>query len=327
MKSKYLAVFGIITLILSVASSTKDLAGNYTLPTVLIVLSALATLVFTILAVIRLWRPQKITAILFLILSLISLAYTSTLIKIINFILLIWVISLLLTMDEYEGFAKELQKDSGLTEEEFSTILKEKQRGNDKAAEQILTLAQERNKQKFKEITGLNIEDAIFEVGKEIPWNSIINHAFRVLELDRSGTIVEPNGKIKKPSPFLPYGYLIMESPIFNVRVKLPIIHRLDLFLAASVFDNPLLSSAIQKDKELLTVYAPKRTDRQGKPLSGWHHLHYVIAPRGTLDNYYSKNNGIYMVKPEPQKLVGKFVYVYFNIKNIEVGVYSESKF
>lgn len=129
MKSKHLAIFGVITWILSVASSAEDLAGNYTAPTFLIAVSALATLVFTIMAVIRLWKPQKVTAILFLVLSLVSLVYISSPIKIINFILFIWVISLLWAMGKYEGLSKKLQKDSGLTDEEFSAVLKEKREG------------------------------------------------------------------------------------------------------------------------------------------------------------------------------------------------------
>ena len=106
MKSKHLAIFGVMTWILSVASSAEDLAGNYTAPTALIAVSALATLVFTIMAVVRLWKPHKITAILFLVLPLVSLVYVSSPIKIINFILFIWVISLLWAIGKHEGLTK-----------------------------------------------------------------------------------------------------------------------------------------------------------------------------------------------------------------------------
>ena len=153
MKNRTLAIFGIVTWLFSIISSAEDLAGNYTAPAALIALSAIATLIFMIMAVIRLWKPQKVTAVLFLALSLVSLVYVSAPIKIINFILFIWVISLLWAMGKHEGLAKNLQKDSGLTDEEFSTMLKEKQEGNEKAVEEILTSAQERAKTKYKEAT------------------------------------------------------------------------------------------------------------------------------------------------------------------------------
>src|SRR3989344_5962549 len=98
MKNKTLAILGVGAYILSVISSAEDLVGNYTAPTALIAVSAIATLVFTIMAVVRLWKPQKVTAVLFLVLSLVSLVYVSAPVKIITFILFIWVISLLWAM-------------------------------------------------------------------------------------------------------------------------------------------------------------------------------------------------------------------------------------
>lgn len=308
MKSKHLAIFGIITWILSVASSAEDLAGNYTAPTVLIAVSALATLVFTIMAVIRLWKPQKVTAILFLVLSLVSLVYVSASIKIINFILFIWVISLLWAMGKHENFAKKLQKDSGLTDEEFSAVLKEKQKGNDKAVEEMLTSAQERAKAKYKEATGIDPKNIITEIGKEISWADIVNHTFRVLDFDKNGTTIDENNQVKAKSRFQPYGYLLAESPILNNRVKLPIIHRDDFLLAASVFDEPKLAAMV-KSEELLVVYSPKHLGPKGLSVSPHHVLHYAIVPNGTIDSYYSANNDAHFAKPEPQKLVGQFIY------------------
>lgn len=66
MKSKTLAILGIGAWILSVASSVEDLVGNYAAPMALIVISAITTLAFTIMAVVRLWKTQKITAVFFL---------------------------------------------------------------------------------------------------------------------------------------------------------------------------------------------------------------------------------------------------------------------
>ena len=109
MKSKTLAILGIGTWILSVASSAEDLGRNYTAPTALIVISAIATLAFTIMATVRLWKTQRVTAVLFLVLSLVSLVYISAPVKIINFVLFIWVVSLLWTMGKYEGLVKKFQ--------------------------------------------------------------------------------------------------------------------------------------------------------------------------------------------------------------------------
>jgi len=308
MKSKHLAIFGVITWILSVASSAEDLAGNYTAPTALIAVSAFATLVFTIMAAVRLWKTQKVTAILFLVLSLVSLVYISAPIKIINFILFIWVISLLWVMGKHEGLATKLQKDSGLSDEEFSAVLKEKQKGNNKAVEEILTSAQERVKAKYKEATGVDPKNIVPEIGKEISWADIVNHTFRVLDFDRNETTIDENNQVKAKRRFQPYGYLLAESPILNNRVRLPIIHRDDFLLAASVFDEPKLAAMV-KDEELLVVYSPKYLGPKGLSGSPHHVLHYAITPRGTLDAYYSKNNDMHMARPEPQKLVGQFVY------------------
>jgi len=48
---------------------------------------------------------------LFLVLSLVSLVYVSAPVKIINFILFIWVISLLWAMGKHEGLTKKFQKE------------------------------------------------------------------------------------------------------------------------------------------------------------------------------------------------------------------------
>ena len=127
MRSKTLAIFGIGAYILSIISSVENLTGNYTAPTALIAVSAIAVLIFTIMVVVRLWKTQKIFSILFLISSVISLIYISAPVKIINFILFIWVVSLLLVMGKHEGLAKKLQKDSEFSEEFKERLRKETQ--------------------------------------------------------------------------------------------------------------------------------------------------------------------------------------------------------
>lgn len=322
MKSKTLAILGIGTWILSVASSAEDLGGNYTAPTALIVVSAIATLAFTIMAVVRLWKTQKITAVLFLASSLITLVYISAPVKIINFLLFIWVVSLLWAMGKHEGLTNKFQKDSGLTPEEFSAMQKEKLKGNEKGVEKIIASAQERAKAKYKETTGIDPKNLVPEIGKEISWADIVNHTFRVFEFDRNGTIVDENNQVKAKSSFQPYGYLMAESPILNNRVKMPIIHRDDFLLAASVFDDPKLSNLVESE-ELLVVYAPKHLGPKGISGSPHHVLHYALVPSGTLDSYYSANNDAHFAKPEPQKLFGPFVYQ----GEIKVQINSEPKF
>ena len=321
MKSKTLAILGIGTWILSVASSAEDLGGNYTAPTALIVISAIATLAFTIMAVIRLWKTQKVTAILFLASSLITLVYISAPVKITNFILFIWVVSLLWAMAKHEGLTKKSQKDSGLTSEEFSTMLKEKQKGNDGAVEKIITSAQERAKAKYKEATGVDAKDIVPEIGKEISWADIVNHVFRVLDFDRNNTTIDSNNQVKAKSSFQPYGYLLAQSPILNNKVRIPIIHRDDFLLAASVFDDPKLANLVESE-ELLVTYSPKHLGPKGISGSPHHVLHYALVPSGTLDSYYSANNDAHFAKPEPQKLFGPFVYQ----GEIKVQINSELK-
>lgn len=322
MKSKTLVILGIGAYILSVLSSAEDLAGNYTAPTALIAVSAIAMLAFTIMAVVRLWKTQKVTAILFLASSLITLVYISAPVKIINFLLFIWVVSLIWAMGKHKDLAKKPQKDSGLTSEKFSTMLKEKQKGNEEAVEKILTSAQERAKAKYKEATGVDAKDIVPEIGKEILWVDIVNHAFRVLEFDKNGTMIDQNNQVKAKSSFQPYGYLLAESPILNNKVQIPIIHRDDFLLAVSVFDEPKLADLVVSE-ELLVTYAPKHLGPKGLSGSPHHVLHYAIVPTGTLDSYYSKNNDMYMAKPDPQKLFGQFVYQ----GEIKVQINSEPEF
>jgi len=152
------------------------------------------------------------------------------------------------------------------------------------------------------------MKDIIPEIGRDISWADIVNQVFRVLEFDRNDATIEQNNKVKAQSLFKPYGYLLAESPILNQKVRIPIIHRDDFLLAASVFDEPKLADLVV-DEELLVTYAPKHLLPKGLSGSPHHVLHYALTPRGTLDSYYSMNNDIHMAKPEPQKLFGSFVY------------------
>jgi hypothetical protein len=183
-------------------------------------------------------------------------------------------------------------------------------KGDHEAALKKIAKAQERLQEKFKQATGIDAKDIVPEIGKKISWAAIVNHAFRVLEFDGGDTTIDEHYQVKATSSFKPYGHLLAESPILNQRIRMPIIHRDDFLLAASVFDEPRVLAPIEaEDLELLATYAPKHLLPKGLSGSPHHVLHYVITPRGTLDSYYSKSNSMYMAKPAPQKLFGPFVY------------------
>jgi len=319
MKSKALAIFGVGTFILSVLSSATDLEGGSIAPIVLIAISGIASVVFYTMATMRLWKIQRSAPILLVCSAIILVVLLATqgvaplyinITIMVNFIAFIWVMFLLWGMAKREGLVAKLQKQSGLTSEETSLVQDDLRKGDHEAALQKITKAQERLQKKFKETTGIDVKDIVPEIGKEISWAAIVNHAFRVLGFDRGDTTIDQNYQVKAKSAFRPYGHLLVETPILNQTIRMPIIHRDDFLLAASVFDELKVSAPIEAEElELLATYAPKHLLPKGLSGSPHHVLHYVITPRGTLDSYYSKNNGMYMAKPAPQKLFGPFVY------------------
>lgn len=72
MKNRTIALFGIGTYILSVITSATDLEGNFRLPATLIVISGLLTLIFIVLATIRLWEKAKYISIILITSTIIS---------------------------------------------------------------------------------------------------------------------------------------------------------------------------------------------------------------------------------------------------------------
>lgn len=149
------------------------------------------------------------------------------------------------------------------------------------------------------------------EVGKLIGWDQILRHVFRVLDFDRAETTIDTEGRVKATSRMRPYGFLRVESPILNQPIRLPIIHRDDFRLAASVFDEPRRAGALRDNAaELLIVYAPQKVLPGGLNGTPSHCLHYVLCPSGTLERYYSDSLGDQrMEKPMPEILFGRFVY------------------
>ncbi len=144
-------------------------------------------------------------------------------------------------------------------------------------------------------------------IGRDISWIDIIKQIFRVVEFNKDGTLIDSDGNVITTSKFKPYGYLLVESPILNNPVSLPITHRDDFLLAASIYDEPELVKVLG-DLELLVTYFPKIKHPQG--LAGnLHALHYVITPTRTLERYYEMENDKHMSIPEPEKIFGVFVW------------------
>jgi len=151
------------------------------------------------------------------------------------------------------------------------------------------------------------------EIGREIKWINIVRHVLRVIEFDRSGTSIDSNGNVISQSKFKPYGYLLVESQIFEQRVRIPIVHRDDFLLASSIYDDPNLSDEIKK-LELLVTYFPKQQNPNG--LAGiTHALHYVITSPGTLEKFYEVPSQ--KSTPVPENIFGVFVWE----GEIKVGV------
>ncbi len=205
----------------------------------------------------------------------------------------------------HRGALNEMRK-LGLTPNQFEKIQEELQSGNREAALQRIANIQKQQRTDFLK-EGFDIQAMTPIIGRDIEWIDIVSQVFRVLEFDRAGTIVGSGDTVKAASSSNPYGYLLVESPIFNQPAKLPIVHRDDFLLAASVFDEPQLLEVIEKE-ELLVTYVPKH--KLPKGLIGMSHaLHYVITPRGTLDRYYEVENDGHMTKPEPEKIFGTLVW------------------
>lgn len=320
MKNKTIAIIGIGSYILSVITSAEDLEGNLKFPIVLIAISGILTIIFIVAATVRLWKGARYVSIILassaLVLFTLSVvqgiaspSHGSPIIillnitKVINFIAFIWAVITLLKMNR----AEKLYNNLGLTTEEGSLVQEDLRKGDQESAVQRITTAQEQQRTKFKEATGIDPFAIIPVIGQDIKWTDIVRQVFRVLEFDRVDTTVLADGSVNAATRTEPYGYLFVESPILNVKARLPITHRDDFTLATTVFDEPLLVARIAQE-ELLVTYFPKRQLQTG--LAGiTHALHYVIAPRGSMERYYEFNNDEHMANPSPEKLFKEFVW------------------
>lgn len=185
-----------------------------------------------------------------------------------------------------------------------------------------IDLAHEQPGAPSQSAAGIDLSGRTPKIGTDVSWADILRHLFRVLEFDRVGTTIGPMNQLQALSDFTPYGYLLVESPILSQPMRLPIVHRDDFLLAASVFDEPKLVDLINEE-ELLVTYAPKKVLSRGLAGDTSHVLHYVITPRGTLDRYYESENDDHIAKPAPEALLGPLVYE----GEIKVQLNSEPEF
>ncbi|NCT93127.1 MAG: hypothetical protein GXC72_01780 [Chitinophagaceae bacterium] len=141
-------------------------------------------------------------------------------------------------------------------------------------------------------------------VGKDIKWTDIKNELFRVIDFDKTNTIIDEQGRVIATSKFKPYGFLTVEWPVIERLVKLPIVHKDDFLLAASVFDDPKFSEQLDK-LELLVTYSPKDNDRNTSFL---HVLHYVITKSGTFNEYYKIHKAT-LLGLGPEHIFGSLIW------------------
>lgn len=94
-KNRTIAIFGIITYILSVLSLVEDLEGNYVAPVALVIVWTIAMIFFVTMALTRLWEKHKIISVLLVASSVVSLAYIIPAVKGFNTVIFIWVLVLL----------------------------------------------------------------------------------------------------------------------------------------------------------------------------------------------------------------------------------------
>lgn len=120
LNSKIIAIIGIISYILGVITSVSDDKGNFVLPIVLIVISWAISMIFVVMATIRLWKIQRPSSIIFVSSTIIFYALTAlqeiaipkyesfiiillNITKVINFLIYIYAIWLLLEMTKNES--------------------------------------------------------------------------------------------------------------------------------------------------------------------------------------------------------------------------------
>lgn len=115
LKSKTIAIIGIVMYVLSVLLSAEDLQGNPKFPPMLILISGTGMLVFIIMATIRLWKEKRhlsiilaLSTILFAVLTLIqdyaklNAIILTNLTKLVYIIAYFWTIVILFRKKDHE---------------------------------------------------------------------------------------------------------------------------------------------------------------------------------------------------------------------------------
>jgi hypothetical protein len=143
-------------------------------------------------------------------------------------------------------------------------------------------------------------------MGRDIPLDRVVRQVMRVVEFDRSDTIIGPDDKVIARSEWRPYGYLIVESPVLPKLSRLPVFHRDDFWLASSVLDLESWNGA-EQFSEFLVTYAPEIVIEGGLSGGITHTMHFVVAPSGTLEDFYEEPEDVRQINLE--KLFGVFVY------------------
>lgn len=196
--------------------------------------------------------------------------------------------------------------EAGLTPDQAAAFKSAK--GREGRIAQMAAIQDQQRAQLFA--SGVDVTAMTPEVGKDIAWGQIVRHVFRVREFDRTDTVIEDD-TVQTTSDQKLYGYLLVESPVLNQPIRLPIVHRDDFWLTASVYDDPGSANFVNgPEGELLVTYAPK-VKLPGDAVGITHGLHYLMAPRGTLERFYpdSPVGDRRMAKPEPETLFGRLVY------------------
>jgi hypothetical protein len=197
-------------------------------------------------------------------------------------------------------------RELGLTADQTRAVSDASHQGRDAAIAKMTEIQAEQRKQ--LKAAGVDVDAIVPEIGVHMRWDQIVGLVFRVLEFDRAGSVIT-NGQVVAASPTRPYGYLLVESPVFNQPTRLPIVHSDDFALAASVYDEEQFAGATVGASELLVTYVP-RDKLPGAAVGITHGLHYLIAPRGTLERYYEGTEGDRRMRsPDPGRLFGGFVY------------------
>lgn len=181
-------------------------------------------------------------------------------------------------------------------------------RQKNRGSEELRTLALEGNPKRLDNITvAKKGETQTPQVGKDINWLEILQQVMKVVHFDSSGTkIIE--GHVRAKSMFVPYGYLTVESPLFQTRISIPIVHENDFSLAWSVLADPSFKG-IGDDEELLVTYAPEIVLPDGRMGSPSHSLHFIVTKKGEMEKYHKVENGVFLSKPSPRIVFGDFVY------------------